>query len=388
VVTLGERPDTVIGRRLAERALAVAASVSRDNLPGAVAVDLITPEAEEAPAHVRAAAKDALDRGETHYTSGPGILALRRAVAARSTAEGFPADAEGIVVTNGGSEAWYIALQSVLRSGDRVLVAGPVAPGIIQMIEFVGAIPVFLPVRRVERFIADPDSISSANPAPRAVLLSSPSPVTGVTIPDDRLAALIAAARARDALVILDRSLAWCAYDPAHNVFDDAEFGSHVLTIGSFSTAYAMSGWRVGYFAAPRQLLGEMAELKVSMSICTSAISQHAALAALEGPPGWLEGRSADFARRRDLALALLNEAGIDALGADAWPALLLDTRLIHPNDRQAATMIARDAGVRVEPAARYGSAIDGYTRISLAASEAALRDGLQRIAAFHSACG
>ena len=271
-------------------------------------------------------------------------------------------------MTNGGAEALYIALQSILRPGDRVLIAGPSAPGVEQLVAFTGAGAVALPVQRAARFIPDPAAILDAEPAPRVVMLASPSPVTGVAIPGERLAALVDAAHARGALVILDRSLAWCGFEQGDTNDAVGEAESRILTIGSFSTAYAMSGWRVGYFSAPEDLINAMSDLKVAMSICTSAISQYAALAALEGPPDWLAARRASFAQRRDLALGLLHDAGMDALVPDAWPSLLLDTRLMHPDDREAATMIARDTGVRVEPASRYGPSLAGYTRITLAA--------------------
>lgn len=391
-----ERPDTVMGRRLAERALRLVGAAEGDELRAGsdagvdINIDLTEPESEQTPEHVRAAAHDALDRGETHYTSGAGIFLLRRALAERSTAEGFPATPDGIVVTNGGAEALYIALQSVLRPGDRVLVAGPGAPGVGQLIAFIGAVSVPLPVQRAARFIPDPTAILDAEPAPRVVLLASPSPVTGVAIPAEQLAALIDAAHARGVLVILDRSLAWCGFEQHDGI---AVAGASVLTIGSFSTAYAMSGWRVGYVAAPDDLINlfsGMSDLKVAMSICTSAISQYAALAALDGPTHWLDVRRASFIARRDLALGLLREAGMDAVvpDADAWPSLLLDTRLMHPDDCRAARMLANDTGVRVEPASRYGPSLAGYTRITLAAPEVSLRDGLQRIGAFHNACG
>jgi len=376
-----------MGRRLAGRAVTLAAAM-RDETQSDAAIDLVEPADEQTPEHVGAAARDALDRGETHYTAGSGIFELRRVLAERSTAEGFSATADAVVVTNGGSEALYIALQSVLAEGDHLLVAGPVAPNIVQMTAFIGAIPVYIPVRAADRFVPSVDALTSLGPTPRAILLASPSPVTGVAISNDVLLGLIAAADERGILVILDRSLAWCTFESTSEPFNNAALGARVLTVGSFSTAFAMSGWRVGYLSAPEGFIGEMRELKTAMSICTSAVSQYAALAALTGSEDWLKDRRASFVARRDLALGLLNDTGMDAIVPDAWPSVLLDTRLMHPDDRQAASMIARDTGVRVEPASRYGPSTAGYTRISLAADEAVLRDGLQRIGAFHSTCG
>ena len=97
------------------------------------------------PEHVQAAAAAALDRGETHYTTRPGVIPLREAIAQRLTADGFPATVETVLVTNGGAEALYIALQMLLTPSRRMVVAGPVPPNVVAMIRFIGAEPVLLP---------------------------------------------------------------------------------------------------------------------------------------------------------------------------------------------------------------------------------------------------
>jgi aspartate aminotransferase len=123
------------------------------------------------------------------------------------------------------------------------------------------------------------------------------------------------------------------------------------------------------------------------MSICTSAVSQFAALAALEGPPDWLDHRRAMLTVRRDWALATLRNGGIDALAPDAWPALLLDTRLINPDDRAAAGLIARSSGVRIQPGSDYGPVTAGFVRLRLDIPEATLRDGIRQLIGFHNTC-
>ena len=130
------------------RALAARALLDVDITPGDCAdglLDLTTPETIQPPEHVRKAAKAALDRGETHYTARPGIEQLRQTIAARSAADGFPTTADRVVVTNGGSEALYIALQSTLRPGDRALLGGPLPSSVARMIRFIGAKPVWPP---------------------------------------------------------------------------------------------------------------------------------------------------------------------------------------------------------------------------------------------------
>lgn len=383
-----ERPDTVIGRRLAGRALALASRTRADELTRPAdheSIDLTQREPIPPPAHIGNAAKAALDRGETHYTSRPGVPELRAAIAERSTADGFPATSDGIVITNGGAEALYIALQSVLKPGDRALVAGPVAPNVADMIDFIGAERVSIPA--IARSPGAPDIDELLQSDASVLLIGSPSPITGVAIPLDTLREVIAVAIDRGMAVILDRTLAWCAYDPTLARFPIPELATHVLTIGSFSIAWRMDGWRVGYFTAPADHIAAMRELKQAMSICTSAVSQFAALAALENAEPWLADQRAEFSGRLATARTILSHAGIGIVEPNAWPFLLLDTRLIHPDDTQATAMIARDAGIRVEPASRYDDALAGYIRIRLDAPEQALLSGLERLVSFHNTC-
>lgn len=350
--------ETVMGRRLAPRAGLVSEQVS---LMAGV-------DAGQPPAHVRAAAKAALDAGQTHYTVGPGILPLRQAIAERSTVDGFPASAESVVVTNGGSEALYIALQSVLKAGDRIAVAGPVAPNVLEMIAFIGAKALRLSGEAHTGFMPTLDEVAGCGA--RSLLLASPSPVSGMAIPTRYLRDLVALAVQRDMAVIFDRTLAWCCFEPATAHFPDAELGARVLTTGSFSEAYAMHGWRVDYFSAAGGHLAVMRELKQAMSICTSSMSQFAALAALEGPTDWLDERRQAFVVERERVASLCAALDIELLSSDAWPSVLL-----QPRGTTTAAELQQRLGVPVEAAERYGAALRGYFRALLSVQPAGRSD-------------
>jgi aspartate aminotransferase len=378
-------PDTVIGRRLADRALHLAATHTTPPAVPEDVLDLTAPAASAPPAHVREAAKAAMRQGETHYTSASGILPLRRAIAEWLTADGFPASADTIVVTNGASEAMYIALQSCLAPGARVAIGGPVEASVTDLIAFNGATHVALPVSARERFA--PNSADIAASDATVLVLASPSPVTGVAMPPSALAQAIDAGLRSGMTVIVDRSLAWCSYDPASARLDDPDLGSRVLTVGSCSTAFDMAGWRVGYLSAPAENLAATHEMKQSMSICTSTIGQYAGLAAVEASEDWLHQRRDMLAGRLAWVQDAIGDALMTTIQPDAWPYVLLDTRLIHPDDRQAAAMIAKDAGVAVEPASDYGAVCAGYVRIRLDVEGATLRSGVERMLEFHNTC-
>jgi aspartate aminotransferase len=344
-----QRPDTTMGRALAQRVVDL---VSRQSLEPDIhataqdALDLTRSETIVLPEHIRQAAKDALDRGETHYTSRPGIPELRQAIAHRSTRDGFPATADSTVVTNGGAEAVYIALQAVLSKESTALVVDPMSPNLVDMIDFIGA-----DIQRIDPDLRNGGRVSIADlehVGADALVLASPSPLSGQALPPEDLVQIIGAGVDRGMQVILDRSNVPCLYDPAQAVFPNPELGARVITIGSFSAGYGLAGWRVGYFTAPTDLVAKLRGLKQAMSICTTAVSQFAALAALEGPQDWLGERRRDFVNRRELVQQRLGAVGLPAIDADAYPSLLIDSRAIDPDDQQAAARLASGAGVIV----------------------------------------
>lgn len=378
------RPDTVMGRALSARAIALVEALGPHLVdPPRRELDLTTPETAPIPGPVRDAAEAALDRGETHYTTRPGVTVLREAIARQMTAEGFPTTADAMLITNGGSEALYIALQTLLAPGERIVVASPAAPNVIAMIRFVGGVPISLPAAGGRGFLPSVEAIASADAV--ALLIASPSPVSGIAVSAGELEAIIAAAIARNQTVLLDRSLASALYDPAAAPFGNPELGARIVTIGSFSTGYGLTGWRVGWLTAPAERIPRPRELKQAMSICTTAVSQYAAMAMLDDPGGWLAARRDAFARRRDAVLAQLQVANLIPLAPDAYPALLVDVRGVDGDDRRFAARLQAATGVIVEPGSIFGPATAGYIRLDLGVPSETLQEGIARLAAFAS---
>jgi aspartate/methionine/tyrosine aminotransferase len=370
-----------MGRALAQRALDLAsAQAVRHRPPGTGAIDLTRPAVPFTPPHVGAAAKAALDRGETHYTSRPGVPELRQAIARELTAEGFPATAETVVVANGGIEALYIVLQATLVPGDRVAAVEPVLPHVVEMLRFIGADVVPIATDPGNRFVPPIEAVNAVTA--KVLLLQSPSPATGVAMPVETLVALVEKAGERGMTVVVDRSLITASYDAERVRFDRPDLGAGVFTVGSFSVGHGLVGWRVGYLSTPPDRIKPLRELKQALSICTTGISQYAALAAIEEPQEWVAERRAGFAARRDKAAAMIEEAGLAIVFPDAFPALLIDVRAIDADDRRFAVWLAGSAGVTVDPGSDYGAATAGFVRIDLGVDEKTLTTGLQRIAA------
>jgi aspartate/methionine/tyrosine aminotransferase len=376
-----DRPATVIGRAVSARAYTLADSLSSE--PGAAAneIDLTTPETLGVPEHVQTAAGAALDRGETHYTTRPGVIPLREAIAERLTADGFPASAETVLVTNGGAEALYIALQMLLAQSRRMVIVGPVPANVVAMIRFIGVEPVLLPTGVESHFYPSVDTVAAAQGS--SLLLASPSPVTGLALSPREMEAMITMARDNDMTVVLDRSLATALYDPALARFGESELGASLITIGSFSPGYGLAGWRVGWLSAPPETMKLFRELKQAMSICTTAVSQFAALAVLDGPADWVASRRADFARRRDQAVARLRTTPLIPAIPDAYPALMVDVRTVDSDDRRFAERLRAETGVVVTAGSTFGPATAGFVRLDLSAPVATVATGIERMARF-----
>jgi aspartate aminotransferase len=370
-----------MGLSLADRSLTLVENLSAGAARSSVDIDLTTAEVARLPEHVRAAAKDALDRGETHYTSRPGVPELRAAIARRLNDAGIPASSDTVIITNGGAEGVYVALQSVVAAGDRVLAVEPIAPNVVEIIRFIGGEIARVAPSREDGLIPSLDAVASADAS--VLLIASPSSISGVAMSTQHLERLLRVAVDRGMVPIVDRSASTCYYEPVREAFDDETVTSNMLTVGSFSTGHGLLGWRVGYLAAPDERMGKLRNLKQAMSICTTAISQFAALAALEGPDDWLHERRMTFAAKRDLAAERLRRAGLEVVQPSVYPSLLIDVSVLGADDREVAARLEREAGTRVEAGSNYGSATRGFIRINLAVDETTLRTGVERIVAF-----
>jgi aspartate aminotransferase len=361
-------------RAIAGRAAALVNAFKQDPGSGTAVLNLVVPADVAQPEYVRTAAKAALDAGATHYTARPGVTELRTAIAERSTAWGFPAIAGRVIVTNGASEALYIVAQSLFKAGSPVLISGPITPAVLEMIAFIGAIPVAGDAAPENGFFGSVDAFASTD-AP-AVLISSPSPVTGLALSDHELRDRIAAALESGKQVVLDRSLETARLDGHPSVFSDSALGDRIVTIGSFSTGHGLRGWRVGWLTAPESTLSTLASLKQALSICTTAVSQYAALAALQQGDEFLEERRDDFAGRLREVTGLLDGAGVSYLPPVAYPSLLIEI----PDVAQQAQIA--DEGIVVDTVAGLFAQADSYLRIDLGVERSTLIAGVTSIAA------
>ncbi len=371
-----------------------ATAVRRAGLPviilGAGEPDFDTPEP------VKAAAKAAIDRGETKYTALDGTPALKAAIRDKFLREnGLDYALDEITVGAGAKQILYNAMMASLDEGDEVIIPLPCWTSYLDIVQIAGGVPVPVPCGAESGFRLTAAQLEAAiTPRTRWVVLNSPSNPTGAAYSEADYRPLLD--------VLMRHPQVWLLVDDMyeHIVYDDFRFVTpaalepalkdRTLTVNGVSKAYAMTGWRIGYAGGPKPLIKAMAVVQSQATSCPSSVSQAAAVAALEGPQDFMAERRESFRRRRDLVVDALNAiAGITcrrpegAFYCYAECGGLLGKRTpdgrVLETDRDLCAWLLETAHVAVVPGAAFGAS--PCFRISYATSEAELAEAMDRLA-------
>jgi len=333
-------------------------------------------------AHIRDAAKRALDDGETHYTTRPGLNPLRRAIAEklkRENAIRVHPERE-VLVTCGTREALFVAFHVLLERGDEIVVTGPAPKLYRDVARLAGGRARVVAGDPADGFSLDASEIARRlTPRTRAIALVSPSSPAGAVADSDRLDALADLAISHGLAVVSVETLEPFVYDGAvHRSIGSVQgMGERTVTINGFSEAYGLAGWRVGYMAGPESLLGPMTQLKQAMSICSAAVSQHAALAAVTGSSEPLASSHALVAERRERIFAALEAAGVRFARPAAGYHVLVDSRPAGATNGSLEQAL-RDARLRVGGGAEVGA--PGWLSLALTSPSEDLEEAAARL--------
>ena len=387
IATVGVSKILQIGAR--------AAAMKRDGLPviilGAGEPDFDTPD------NVKAAAKAAIDRGNTKYTALDGTPDLKAAVVAKFRRENNVDYAtDEVTVATGAKQILFNAFMATLNAGDEVIIPTPYWTSYSDIVEICGGVSKLIACPAESGFRLQAEQLEAAiTPKTRWVLLNSPSNPSGAAYSAADYQPLID--------VLLRHPHVWLMVDDMyeHIVYDGFEFvtpvaieprlKSRTLTVNGVSKAYAMTGWRIGYAGGPKALIKAMAVIQSQATSCPSSISQAAAVEALNGPQDFLKERQQSFKARRDLVVARLNAiSGIDCRTPEGAFYTFAGCEGLIGKTTPAGKTIATDADftdylletvhVAVVPGSAFG--LSPYFRISYATSEAELKEALDRIAA------
>ena len=343
--------------------------------------DFVTPK-EILQAGVRS-----LEKGETHYTSNSGILALRQAIAEnleRLYGVSYEPRSE-ILVTVGVSEALYLALSAVLDPGDEVIVPTPCFVAYQPEVIFAGGVPVPLRARPEDQFQVRAEAVEDLlTPRTKALLIGYPNNPTGAVMTRENLQALADLAERHDLLVISDEIYDRLVYAGHQHVCFASlpRMRERTVTLGGFSKDYAMTGWRIGYAAAPARLLAEMRKIHQYTIMSSPTTAQVAAIEALEHGEELVRAMVAEYDRRRQLIVAGLNELSLPTFeprGAFyAFPSI----SATGMDDESFAERLLQEERVAVVPGSAFGA--DGnHVRCSYATAYERIEEALERIRRF-----
>jgi len=304
-----------VGRTALAATFAMAARVRALRAAGVDVVSLSLGEPDfPTPEHVVRAAYEAGLRGETKYPPLAGTEALRAAVREKYRRDqGLDVALGDILVTNGGKQAIFNVIMSVINAGDEVVIPAPAWAGYEQTVQFAGGVSVFVPCPQESGFVLQPADLEAAiTPRTRLLILNYPNNPSGAACDAAGLAAIAEVLRRHPQIWVLSDDI----YE--HLLFDGfgyatlaavaPDLADRVVTMTGVSKSYAMTGWRIGFCAGPAALIKACTVVQATATSGVSSIGQAAALAALTGPQDFLRERAAAYQARRDLVVARLNQ--------------------------------------------------------------------------------
>ncbi|MEM4164817.1 MAG: pyridoxal phosphate-dependent aminotransferase [Nitrososphaerales archaeon] len=383
--------ETLDGDRVAARVRGVELSGIRVIFDMAAKMpDVIRLEAGEpdfkTPQHICEAAQKAMKEGRTRYTTSRGIPELRAAIASKAKKENnIDADPdEEIVVTAGGSCAVYLAINTVVEEGDEVLIPDPTWPHYEACVKLAGGRPLTYPLKEELGFSFDIDEIKKMiTDRTKMIVVATPSNPTGGVIPLKDLKALADVAINHNILILSDEVYEKIVYDGEkhYSIASLSGMKDRCITVNSFSKTYAMTGWRLGYAIAPKDIATNMAKLNLFVNSCPSSVSQEAGLAALTGPQDDVVMMLNEYSKRRRVIVDGLSRIEGFTINPPkgAFYAFPKISKLNY-SSWDLCMLLLKEGRVATVPGSAFGACGEGYIRISYANSVEKIKEAISRI--------
>jgi aspartate aminotransferase len=357
-----------------ESAFAVLAKAKELEAAGRTVIHLELGEPDfPTPPYIVDAAIDALRAGYTHYVPTPGILPLRESVSAFLEKSGrLRAPADRVIVTPGAKPIMFFTILALCEEGDEVLYPDPGFPMYESIVRFSGAVPVPVPLREENQFRIDPEELASlVTPRTKLLILNSPHNPCGSASSISDCEAMAEIAIHHDITVLSDEVYWAIRYDGKHtSVLDIDGMAERTVLLDGWSKSFAMTGWRLGFGVFPTALVEPVTRLVVNSVSCTSAFSQFAAKAALDGPWQPVVDMVAEFHGRRDMIVDGLNKIpGITCASPDGAFYVFPNVESLGLPASELQPRLLEEAGVACVSGTSFGSRGEGYLRFSYANS-------------------
>ncbi|MFB6161736.1 MAG: pyridoxal phosphate-dependent aminotransferase [Haloferacaceae archaeon] len=331
------------------------------------------------PENVVAAGKEAMDAGHTGYTPSKGIPSLREAIAGKLRDDGVPCEPGNVVVTPGGKQALFETFQTLVDDGDEVVLLDPAWVSYEAMAKLAGA-----DLTRVDLsphgFQLEPalDELAAAvSDETTLLVVNSPNNPTGAVYSDAALEGVRDLAVEHDVTVISDEIYEQITYGVEPTSLGSLDgMADRTVTVNGFSKAYSMTGWRLGYFAAPEEVVAQAGKVHSHSVSCATNFVQHAGVEALGNTERAVAEMVEAFEERRDMLVDLFADHGVDVNVGDGAFYMMIP---VDEDDQAWCETAIEEAHVAIVPGSAFGT--PGYARLSYATDEATLREGVSRLA-------
>lgn len=342
----------------------------------------------DTPKNIIEAAVDALRGGYTHYTPAAGIPRFREVIAQHvSEMRGLEFTAANVVAVPGGKPIIFFPMLALVEEGDEVILPNPTFPIYESMVNFVGAIPRFIPLREELGFAFDLDVFAqSLGPKTKLVILNSPSNPTGGVLPKSQLEQIAELLKAwPEAMVLSDEIYSRTLYTGRHySIASEPGMKDRTIILDGFSKTYAMTGWRLGYGVMREDLAQAVTQLQINATSCVNAAAQMAGIEALTGPQDEPRRMVEAFRERRDAVVAGLNAIpGVKCQNPDGAFYVFPNVSALSIDQDRLASRLLDEAGVAVLSGTAFGEYGKGYLRLSYANSLPNIHRALDRMDAF-----
>ncbi|MCH2047020.1 MAG: pyridoxal phosphate-dependent aminotransferase [Trichodesmium sp. ALOHA_ZT_67] len=341
----------------------------------------------DTPEHIKVAAQKALDSGYTKYGPAAGEPKLREAIAHKLSQEnGLNYKAENIIVTNGGKHSLFNLMLALIEPGDEVIIPAPYWLSYPEMVKLAGGEPIILTTDPETGYKVTPEQLrQSITDKTKLFVINSPSNPTGMVYQPAEIKALAEVLVEKDILVVSDEIYEKIIYDDAEHLSIGAvnsEIFKNTIISNGFAKAYSMTGWRIGYLAAPVELINATVKIQghSTSNVCTFA--QYGAIAALESSQDCVEQMRQAFAKRRKIIYDLLKTLpGISCNQPEGAFYMFVNISKISSSSLEFCNALLEDQNVAVIPGIAFGA--DDHIRISYATDLETIEKGMDRLERF-----
>lgn len=343
--------------------------------------DFVTPE------HIRNAGIKSLQEGRTSYTANYGLMQLREGIAKyMDTRFGVKYDAATeVLVTVGGSEALDICIRAMLETGDEILLPEPLFVSYSPLASLQGATPVSIVTRAEDKFKLTPEALRAAiTPKTKALVLAYPNNPTGAVMTHEEMCAIGEVLKDTNIVVLADEIYAELTYGMEPSSFAAIpNMRERTIVVSGFSKAFAMTGWRLGYACAPKELMNYLARVHQFALMCAPAVSQYAAVEAITNSSADVEYMRNEYNRRRVFLYNSLIDMGFECFEPQGAFYIFPSIEKFGISSEEFCERLIKEQGVAVVPGDAFGDCGKGHVRISYAASMDNIKIAVERIGKF-----